>query len=203
VDKRTTQINLSKAWNSNLIKKLDVGYKKGGIDYVEHTQVVQRLIALIPDVKLEMGNLIYDKFTDPNTGEEKDIVTGVIYTISGTIDGSFRTVTEVGMCDKPFYNPDPTKQRKIHNNGERAKECISDAIKRCGMRLGIGIELYDTQAWLVDYLEPKSKVDPKDQQISKPEPKKENETIGAIKVDLENIDKVVKDLSEKKSVPNK
>ena len=154
MSKRADQIKLSKAWTKAVIKKKKVSYKKDGISYVDHTQVTQRLIALIPDVQFKSGHHIYDKYED-DQGKQYKFLTGIEYTIEGTIDGHFRSVTEVGMCDKPFeYAPkeDGSKPRVI-NNGERAKECISDAIKRCGMRLGIGIELYDSSAWLANYLQ--------------------------------------------------
>ena len=187
---RADQIKLSKAWNKAVIKKLPVSYKKDGISYVDHTQVTQRLIALIPDVQFKLGCHIYDKYEDLE-GRQRKILTGVEYTIEGTIDGHFRSVTEVGMCDKPF----DVEGRKPANNGERAKECISDAVKRCGMRLGIGIELYDSSAWLSSYLEPKK-------EKPKPKPKTKDPVVEKAKVDLEkiidqkDIDKAVKILED-------
>tara|TARA_B100000519_G_scaffold143637_1_gene124619 strand:+ start:1145 stop:1735 length:591 start_codon:yes stop_codon:yes gene_type:complete len=187
---RADQIKLSKAWNKAVIKKLPVSYKKDGISYVDHTQVTQRLIALIPDVQFKLGCHIYDKYEDLE-GRQRKILTGVEYTIEGTIDGHFRSVTEVGMCDKPF----DVEGRKPANNGERAKECISDAVKRCGMRLGIGIELYDSSAWLSSYLEPKK-------EKPKPKPKPKDPVVEKAKVDLEkiidqkDIDKAVKILED-------
>tara|TARA_Y100000996_G_scaffold408437_1_gene387503 strand:- start:31 stop:621 length:591 start_codon:yes stop_codon:yes gene_type:complete len=187
---RADQIKLSKAWTKAVIKKLPVSYKKDGISYVDHTQVTQRLIALIPDVQFKLGCHIYDKYEDLE-GRQRKILTGVEYTIEGTIDGHFRSVTEVGMCDKPF----DVEGRKPANNGERAKECISDAVKRCGMRLGIGIELYDSSAWLSSYLEPKK-------EKPKPKPKPKDPVVEKAKVDLEkiidqkDIDKAVKILED-------
>ena len=193
--KRTDQIKLSKAWNKAVVKKLPVSYKKDGIDYVDHTQVTQRLIALIPDVKLKAGSFIYDDYEDLE-GRRRKILTGVEYTVEGTIDGHFRSVTEVGMCDKPFE----VEGRKPANNGERAKECISDAVKRCGMRLGIGIELYDSSAWLSSYLEDDKLIANKTK--PKPKPKPKDPVVEKVKVDLEKIidqkdmDKAVKILED-------
>ncbi len=193
--KRTDQIKLSKAWNKAVVKKLPVSYKKDGIDYVDHTQVTQRLIALIPDVQLKAGSFIYDDYEDLE-GRRRKILTGVEYTIEGTIDGHFRSVTEVGMCDKPFE----VEGRKPANNGERAKECISDAVKRCGMRLGIGIELYDSSAWLSSYLEDDKLIANKTK--PKPKPKPKDPVVEKVKVDLEKIidqkdmDKAVKILED-------
>tara|TARA_R100001015_G_C4634802_1_gene202162 strand:+ start:3350 stop:3958 length:609 start_codon:yes stop_codon:yes gene_type:complete len=193
---RADQIKLSKAWNKAVIKKLPVSYKKDGISYVDHTQVTQRLIALIPDVQFKLGCHIYDKYEDLE-GRQRKILTGVEYTIEGTIDGHFRSVTEVGMCDKPF----DVEGRKPANNGERAKECISDAVKRCGMRLGIGIELYDSSAWLSSYLEPKEEK-PKKITATVYADKKDDPIVKNAKEDLEkivdkkDIDKAVKILED-------
>jgi len=194
---REMQVALSKKWNDKFVKKLPVSYKKEGIAYVEHTQVTQRLIAIIPDVNMEIKEMLYDNFTNPNTGEEKSILTGIVYKISGTIDNEFRIVEEIGMCDKPFYNPNPEKNIKILTNGERGKECLSDAIKRCGMRLGIGIELYESDVWLVDYLAPQPKLEKKPKST---QDKKEEVDPKPKQVDLNNIDDVVKEIADKKSV---
>jgi len=204
--KRTDQIKLSKAWNKAVVKKLPVSYKKDGIDYVDHTQVTQRLIALIPDVKLKAGSFIYDDYEDLE-GRRRKILTGVEYTIEGTIDGHFRSVTEVGMCDKPFELA-PRQDGsvpKVSNNGERAKECISDAIKRCGMRLGIGIELYDSSAWLSSYLEddklianktkPKTKTKDTKDEIQDKLVEKAKEDLEKI-IDQKDMDKAVKILED-------
>jgi hypothetical protein len=128
----------------------------GSIDYVDHTQVTQKLIALIPDVQITInynvgeGGVFYDDHITQD-GEIKRILTGIAVSISGNIDNQYRVVEEVGMCDKPF---EVEGNKPPANNGERAKECMSDAIKRCAMRLGVGIELYgkDSNAWLYDYL---------------------------------------------------
>jgi hypothetical protein len=149
---RETQIQLSKPWNTNLIKQMDKGF--GKIDYVEHTQVVQKLIALIPDLEMKLGDIIYDEITDSND-VKRTFVTGIMVSLTGTIDGYRKTVQEFGMCDKPFFHENPNK---VSNNGQRIKECISDGYKRSAMRLGVGLELYDTDAWLSNYLTKEDKV---------------------------------------------
>ena len=143
---RLQQIILSKPWNKKLVKKINKGF--GEIDYVEHTQVTQKLIAVSPDWNFEVGDFIYDTVEDMN-GIQRTFNTGVKVTINMKIDGEYLTRDEMGMCDKPFFHSDPNK---VHNNGQRAKECVSDAIKRCAMRFGVGIELYDTDAWISEWL---------------------------------------------------
>ena len=48
-----------------------------------------------------------------------------------TIDGQEIVVEEAGAVE-----------RKVPNNGEALKDCMSDAIKRCAMRLGLGLHLW-------------------------------------------------------------
>ena len=199
---RKTQVELSKAWNKSVVKKLPVSYKKDGIDYVEHTQVTQKLIALIPDVQMELIDVFYDTHYNID-GDKLTILSGCTYKISGTIDGQLRSVVEAGMCDKPFES----ENRRVSNNGERLKESISDAIKRCGMRLGIGIELYDTNSWLSGYLDPQAKESPKPKakspKVEKPkaDPKKDEskkDEIGQVVTASE----LAKQIAEKNSVDN-
>lgn len=143
---RIQQQLLSKPWNKKLIKSLNKGF--GNIDYVEHTQVTQKLIAISPDWNFSIDKYIEDTVEDMN-GIQRTFITGAQVTITMKVDDQYLTRSEVGMCDKPFFHSDPNK---VHNNGQRAKECVSDAIKRCAMRFGVGIELYDTDAWISSYL---------------------------------------------------
>ena len=144
---RSTQIQISKPWNKTFVKKINKGF--GDIDYVEHTQVTQKLIALIPDLDITTGDIIYDKIEDVN-GVARSFVTGLKVTLTGTVDNKLITREDYGMCDKPFFHENPNK---VQNNGQRIKECMSDGIKRAAMRMGVGIELYDTDAWLSSYLQ--------------------------------------------------
>tara|TARA_R100001460_G_scaffold8200_3_gene20425 strand:+ start:4530 stop:5054 length:525 start_codon:yes stop_codon:yes gene_type:complete len=144
---RLQQIILSKPWNKKLVKNLNKGF--GNIDYVEHTQVTQKLIAVSPDWNFNIEKYLEDTVEDMN-GIQRTFITGAQVSITMKIDNEYITRSEVGMCDKAFFHSDPNK---VHNNGQRAKECVSDAIKRCAMRFGVGLELYDTDAWLSEYLE--------------------------------------------------
>ena len=83
---------------------MDKGF--GKIDYVEHTQVVQKLIALIPDLNMKLGDVIYDEITDSND-VKRTFVTGIKVVLWGTVDGEQKQVEEYGMCDKPFFSRKP------------------------------------------------------------------------------------------------
>ena len=148
---RETQIQISKPWNKTFVKSVNKGF--GNIDYVEHTQVTQKLIALVPDLDITTDDVIYDTIEDVN-GVSRKFVTGLRVILTGTVDGHLITREDYGMCDKPFFHENPNK---VQNNGQRIKECMSDGIKRAAMRMGVGIELYDTDAWLSSYLEKTNK----------------------------------------------
>ena len=148
---RSTQIQISKPWNKTFVKSVNKGF--GNIDYVEHTQVTQKLIALVPDLDITTADVIYDTIEDVN-GVSRKFVTGLRVILTGTVDGHLITREDYGMCDKPFFHENPNK---VQNNGQRIKECMSDGIKRAAMRMGVGIELYDTEAWLSSYLQKNKK----------------------------------------------
>ena len=199
---RIQQIQLSKHWKKNLVKQKKMSY--GNIDYVDHTQVTQKLIALIPDVHISInhnvgeGGYVYDDYTTQD-GDIKRILTGVAVTISGTIDGQYRTVDEVGMCDKPFEGEGA---KPPANNGERAKECMSDGIKRCGLRLGVGVELYgkDQVAWLSSFLSGNLNGDTEvKKETPKPKPKDTNEKIDNAKAMIDKAENNLNELLEVKA----
>ena len=91
-----------------------------GNSYVPHHVVTQRLIHIfgVPP-KIEVLRELYD--------EGK--LTGVIMRL--TVPG-LDPVEEAGEADNP----------QSKTNGARAKDACSDAIKRCAMRLGLGLSLW-------------------------------------------------------------
>lgn len=96
-----------------------------GNAYVPHHIVTQRLIHIfgVPP-KIELLREIYDKLPD---GSDK--LTGVVMRL--TVPG-FEPIEEAGEADNP----------QAKTNGARLKSAASDAIKRCAMRLGLGLHLW-------------------------------------------------------------
>lgn len=96
-----------------------------GNAYVPHHIVTQRLIHIfgVPP-KIELIREIYDKLPD---GSDK--LTGVVMRL--TVPG-FEPIEEAGEADNP----------QAKTNGARLKSAASDAIKRCAMRLGLGLHLW-------------------------------------------------------------
>ncbi len=108
-------------------------------DYVEHSAVTQRLLAHLGPFDQRVVEIVYD--THPDLGQ---VCTGVILELTLYIDGEQIKVQEVGDVEHPF--------QKGKNNGSRLKNAISDAIKRCAMRVGLGLHLYAQDDYFLDKL---------------------------------------------------
>ena len=67
------------------------------------------------------------------------VVVGCLATLECMIDGDFVTITEVGDVEHPSGN-----------NGTNLKNAASDGIKRCAMRLGVGLSLWSQENYYLD-----------------------------------------------------
>nr|BAR30945.1 hypothetical protein [uncultured Mediterranean phage uvMED] len=132
-----TQLNdLAKPFTSLVKSGSDAG--KFG-DYVEHSAVNQRLLAHLGPFDQRIIEVVYDMH--PDLGQ---VCTGVILELGLRIDGEYRMIQEVGDVEHPF--------RKGRTNGDRLKMATSDAIKRCAMRVGLGLHLYAQNDYFLDKL---------------------------------------------------
>lgn len=118
----------------------------GGGSYVSHSEVTQWLLMVVGPFSFEVVELIrgYVDAKPPNpkgtSAKAKagspaldGAVVGCLGRLSCTVDGKAVTVVEVGDCESP------------HNwahDGARAKDAASDSIKRCAMRLSVGLHLW-------------------------------------------------------------
>lgn len=133
----------------------------GGGTYVAHEVVTQRLLHVVGPFSTSVVEIIRgDVAAIPpnpkgNSARAKagspaltGVVVGVLLALSVSVDGREVTVTEVGDCEQP------------HNwttDGARMKDAMSDAIKRCAMRLGCGIHLWAQDLfYLHDALKPEA-----------------------------------------------
>ena len=130
---RMTQLQqLSEPFPSHLVKAPPKG-KFGS--YVPHSAVTERLLAVVGPFSTEIVKVIY--------GADNDVV-GCVLSLTANIDGETVTVQEAGDAENPGG-------RK--NNGALLKDAASDAIKRCAMRLGLGLHLWSQgDYFLHDYL---------------------------------------------------
>lgn len=118
----------------------------GGGSYVKHSTVQQRLIDVLGTVDFTLVEVIRGhvagKAPNPNGKSQraKDgtppldaAVVGVVCQMVAVIDGEDVRVQEAGDCEEPHNWP---------HDGARMKDAMSDAYKRCAMRLGVGLHLW-------------------------------------------------------------
>ena len=118
----------------------------GGGSYVKHSTVEQRVLDVLGPVDLALVQIIRGEVagTPPNPKGTSDrarrgtpdltgAVVGVVLRLTATIDGRLVTVEEAGDCEQPHNWP---------HDGARMKDAMSDAYKRCAMRLGVGLHLW-------------------------------------------------------------
>ena len=118
---------LSKPFPESLVKQKP---GKFAAAYVEHSVVGQRLLEVLGPYSFEVKQMI----TNPD-----GMVTGCLATLTCTIDGREVRITEVGDVERPG-----------ESNGSAGKTASSDALKRCAMRLGVGLHLWSQNNYYLD-----------------------------------------------------
>ncbi len=103
---------------------------KFAANYVEHGVIVQRLLEVVGPYSFAVDRVI----TNPD-----GLVVGCTATLTVTIDGTLVSITEVGDCERP-----------ADNSASNLKSSSSDALKRCAMRLGLGLHLWTGDAYYLD-----------------------------------------------------
>ena len=118
---------LSRPFPESLVKQKP---GKFAAAYVEHSVVGQRLLEVLGPYSFEVKQMI----TNPD-----GMVTGCLATLTCTIDGREVRITEVGDVERPG-----------ESNGSAGKTASSDALKRCAMRLGVGLHLWSQDNYYLD-----------------------------------------------------
>ncbi len=120
-------------------------------DYVEHTAVTQRLLLHLGPYDQTVVREIYDEHK-----EYGKCLVGVVLEMKFKIDGEIVTIQEGGSVDKPYKVTNKKTGERMHN-GERLKLAISDAHKRCAMRVSLGLHLWAQEDYfLYNQLEEKN-----------------------------------------------
>lgn len=124
--------------------------KKEGASYVNHAIVQQRLLATVGPFDMRVDHIIRGPFDEKVTGTSgsnprtwparDDAVVGVVLSCTFTIDGQQVTVSEVGTPEG-YYMAD--------HDGDRLKKAMSDALKRCAMRVGVGLDLWSKGTYVL------------------------------------------------------
>lgn len=121
----------------DLVKRIPASYvktKPGGFqaDYVSHADIQQILLAKIGPCTQEVKELIYNA---------EHQLQGCILRMTYEIDGQTVVIEEAGDVERPGAN-----------NGANAKNAVSDAVKRCAMRIGVGLHLWSQDNYVLDKL---------------------------------------------------
>jgi hypothetical protein len=128
--------------------------RKDGIDYVAHHVVNQRLLSIVGPFDFKLVEVVRGDVAAiaPNSeGRSRrarqgtpalhSVVVGGVWRLSCTVDGQRVEVEEVGDVGD------------VHNwphDGARLKDAASDALKRCCMRLGLGLHLWAQEHYFLD-----------------------------------------------------
>lgn len=109
--------------------------------YVPHWVIEQVLLVTVGPFDFTIAKVLRGRVPahiDADTGEVKhpaleDAVVGVISRIAVVVDGRPVVIEEAGSCEAGAYE---------WNDAERLKKATSDGLKRCAMRLGVGLHLW-------------------------------------------------------------
>lgn len=130
------------------------GNPSGGGSYVKHHVINQRLLVNIGPFDWELVEVLRGfvpgKKPNPNgnsqrakdgTPDLQNAIVGVVMRLTCEVDGRRTVVEEVGDCEEPHNWP---------HDGARLKDASSDALKRCAMRLGLGVHLWSQNEYFLD-----------------------------------------------------
>jgi hypothetical protein len=111
----------------------------GGGSYVKHSVIVQRLLDLFGSYDFELVEIVRGTVEPIGTRKAdglpalENAVVGVVCRLTVQVDGRSVRIEDVGDCEQPHNWP---------HDGARMKDAMSDAIKRCAARLGVGLHLW-------------------------------------------------------------
>jgi hypothetical protein len=128
--------------------------RKDGTDYVAHHVVTQRLLSVVGPFDFELVEIIRGDVAEvapiPNGKSRRarsgtpalhNIAVGGVWRLTCEVDGRRVRIEEVGDVGD------------VHNwphDGARLKDAASDALKRCAMRLGLGLHLWAQEHYFLD-----------------------------------------------------
>lgn len=118
---------LSRPFPAALIKQKP---GKFAASYVEHSVISQRLLEVVGPHTFTVDKPV----TNPD-----GVVVGCLATLTVEVDGKTVTITEVGDVEHPGTN-----------NASNLKNAASDALKRCAMRVGVGLHLWSQDNYYLD-----------------------------------------------------
>jgi hypothetical protein len=122
-----------------------IGKSDKGMDAADHTVITQLLLLRVPGWSFEIKEVLRSEVPAKQTksGEKAGgfFVTGCVGRLSCTIDGQPVVIEEAGGVELAGLKD---------GDGERLKHAASDALKRCAMRLGLGLHIWAQGAYFLD-----------------------------------------------------
>jgi hypothetical protein len=139
MDKETRAIyaELSKPFGKGAVKSPPKG-KYG--NYVEHSMVRQKMIALFGNFDESIPYHLKETLTNPKTQETKQVLVGCTYRLTVEINGVKVTKESTGVCEHPF---------NWNSDAERLKVAEADGFKRVCMKLGVALHLYANEDFIL------------------------------------------------------
>lgn len=118
---------LTTPFPDHLVKKAPQG-KYGS--YVAHSTVTEQLLTIVGPFDMRIVDILRG-----DNGIE-----GCVLECVYQIDGRTVTIQEVGDCERPSNWP---------TDGARLKDAVSDGVKRCAMRVGLGLHLWSQDDYFI------------------------------------------------------
>lgn len=136
-------LELSKPFDKRLIEKKP---GVGDLSYVSHSTVTEKALSIIGPYSIENVREIRGYAPEVKTKTVtypaiENAIVGLFVTIRCLVDGREVCITEVGDVESPAMKA---------SDGARAKDALSDAVKRCWMRLGLGLHLWSQEHYVLD-----------------------------------------------------
>ncbi|HEV8653165.1 MAG TPA: hypothetical protein VG276_28165 [Actinomycetes bacterium] len=146
---------------ARLAQRIDQGFIRNtrddgkGEDYAPHHAVNQLLLLILGPfsfklVQIHRGDVLERIREDPNKGrflEGKsvvklhNVVVGATFRLAATVDGERVVIEQTGDVEHADL---------WQHDGARLKDAESDALKRCAMRLGLGLHLWADRGYILD-----------------------------------------------------
>ena len=107
-----------------------------GGTYFPHYVINQVILATVGPFGWDLVEILRGDSEGQRSGKPvqvTNVIVGAEYRMTVTIDGHPIAVSEPGAVENAYL---------VANDGERLKRASSDALKRCAMRLGVGIQLW-------------------------------------------------------------
>lgn len=122
-----------------------VGQNDKGMDAADHTVITQLLLLHCGPYSFEVTEVLRSEVPEKttrsgNTHPGGYFVTGVVGRLTVEVDGRTVSVEEAGGVDMAQMKD---------GDGERLKHATSDALKRCAMRVGLGLHIWAQNSYFL------------------------------------------------------